>query len=76
MGAKLYKKYRVFSKALGRALHRPSVVPVPGIAARIMAGEVAKYALTGVRMVPGRADELGYTFAHPEIDGALADILS
>ena len=67
---------REFSKALGRALHRPAIVPVPGIAARIIAGDVAKYAVTGVRMVPGRADELGYTFAHSEIDAALADTLS
>ncbi|HVF79692.1 MAG TPA: DUF1731 domain-containing protein [Solirubrobacteraceae bacterium] len=62
---------REFSKALGRALHRPAVVPVPGIAARIIAGDVGKYAVTGVRMVPGRADELGYTFAYSDIDGAL-----
>jgi NAD dependent epimerase/dehydratase family enzyme len=67
---------REFSKALGRALHRPAIVPVPGIAARIIAGDVAKYAMTGVRMVPGRADELGYRFAFPDIDGALADTLS
>ena len=67
---------REFSKALGRALHRPAVVPVPGIAARIIAGDVGKYAVTGVRMVPGRADELGYTFAYSDIDGALADTLN
>ena len=64
-----------FSRALGRALHRPAVVPVPGLAAKLMVGEVAKYAITGVRMIPGRAPELGYTFAHPEIDGALTDVL-
>jgi len=67
---------RELSKALGRALHRPAVVPVPGAVARLMVGEVAKFAITGVRMVPGRADELGYTFAHPELDGALAATLS
>ncbi|MEA2144182.1 MAG: uncharacterized protein QOI64_2612, partial [Solirubrobacteraceae bacterium] len=59
---------REFSKALGRALRRPAVVPVPGIAARIVAGDVARYAVTGVRMVPGRADELGYRFVYPDID--------
>jgi len=67
---------REFSKALGRALHRPAVVPVPGIAARIIAGDVAKYAVTGVRMVPGRADELGYRFAYADIDAALGDTLA
>jgi uncharacterized protein (TIGR01777 family) len=64
---------REFSKALGRALHRPAIVPVPGIAARIIAGDVAAYAVSGVRMVPGRADELGYTFAYSDIGRALAD---
>ncbi|MDQ3721571.1 MAG: TIGR01777 family oxidoreductase [Actinomycetota bacterium] len=67
---------REFSHALGRALHRPAVVPVPGIAARIIAGDVAKYAVTGVRMVPGRADELGYTFVYADIDRALAETLT
>lgn len=63
------------SRTLGRALHRPALVPVPGLAAKLMVGEVAKYAISGVRMVPGRAEELGYTFAFPEIGGALADVL-
>jgi len=67
---------REFSKALGRVLHRPAIVPVPGIAAKIIAGDIAKYAVTGVRMVPGRADELGYTFAYSDIDSALADTLT
>jgi len=67
---------RDFSRALGRALHRPALVPVPGVVARLMVGEVAKYALTGVRMVPGRAPELGYTFRFADIDGALADTLA
>jgi uncharacterized protein (TIGR01777 family) len=66
---------REFSKALGRALHRPAIVPVPGIAAKIIAGDVAQYAVTGVRMVPGRAGELGYEFAFPDIDSALADTM-
>jgi uncharacterized protein (TIGR01777 family) len=64
------------SRALGRALRRPAIVPVPGLAARLMVGEVAKYAITGVRMVPGRAAELGYAFAFPEVGAALADVLA
>lgn len=63
------------SRALGRALHRPTIVPVPGLAAKLMVGEVAKYAISGARMVPGRAGELGYAFVFPEIEGALADVL-
>ena len=64
-----------FSKALGRALHRPSFAPVPGLAVRALYGEMASIVTTGVRMVPARALELGYAFAHPELDEALADTL-
>ena len=66
---------REFSKALGRALHRPAALPLPGFAAKLVAGDVAQYAVTGVRMVPGRAGELGYTFSFSDIDSALADAL-
>ena len=65
-----------FSRALARALHRPSIVPVPGLAAKLMVGEVAKYAISGVRMVPARAAELGYAFRYSEIDGAFAAALA
>jgi NAD dependent epimerase/dehydratase family enzyme len=41
-----------------------------------MVGEVAKYAVTGVRMVPGRAAELGYSFRYPGLDCAPADTLT
>lgn len=67
---------RELARALGRTLHRPAVMPVPGAVARLMVGEVAKYAVTGVRMVPARAAELGYTFGFADVDGALADVLT
>ncbi len=65
-----------FSKALGRALHRPAVLPVPGLAIRSLYGEMASIVTTGVRMVPARAQELGYAFAFPDVDAALADALA
>jgi uncharacterized protein (TIGR01777 family) len=65
-----------FSHALGRALHRPAVAPIPGLTIKALYGEMAQIVLTGVRMVPGRAAELGYEFAHPELDEALQDTLS
>ena len=64
-----------FSQALGRALHRPAVLPLPGFAAKLVAGDIAQYAVTGVRMVPGRAGELGYAFGFCDVDSALADAL-
>lgn len=62
---------REFSKALGRALHRPAVAPVPALAIKALYGEMAQIVTTGVRMVPRRATELGYAFAHPDLDRAL-----
>jgi uncharacterized protein (TIGR01777 family) len=64
-----------FSKALGRALHRPAVLPVPGFALRLLYGDMAEIVTDGVRMVPARALELGYRFRHPDLDEALASAL-
>jgi NAD dependent epimerase/dehydratase family enzyme len=64
-----------FSKALGRALGRPAFAPVPKLAIKALFGEMSQIVVTGVRMVPGRAGELGYAFRHPDLDAALADTL-
>jgi uncharacterized protein len=64
-----------FSKALGRALRRPAVVPVPTFGLRLLFGEGAYVVATGQRAVPRRALEHGFTFRHPELDEALADLL-
>jgi uncharacterized protein len=64
-----------FSKALGRALHRPSFMPTPGFMLRVALGEVANVITTGQRVVPKKALDLGYGFRFAEIDGALRDIL-
>ena len=65
-----------FSKALGRALHRPAFAPVPALAIKALYGEMAQIVTTGVRMVPRRATELGYAFQHPELDEALRSALA
>jgi uncharacterized protein (TIGR01777 family) len=65
-----------FSHALGQALHRPSFLPTPQFALRLMLGEVAEVITTGQRVIPQRAQELGYKFRFPELKSALADILS
>ena len=64
-----------FAKALGKALHRPALAPVPGFVIKGMYGAMSQIVLTGVRMVPGRAGELGYEFQHPDLDEALRDTL-
>jgi uncharacterized protein len=62
---------REFSKALGRALHRPAIAPVPGFAIRALYGGMAKLVIEGQNAVPRRASELGYRFRHPDLDEAL-----
>jgi uncharacterized protein (TIGR01777 family) len=64
-----------FSKALGRALHRPAFAPVPAFALRILYGEMAEIVTTGQRAIPKRVTELGYAFRHPDLDEALAAAL-
>lgn len=63
---------KAFTKALGRALHRPASVPVPAFALRLLYGEMAEVVTDGQRAVPERALAGGYTFAQPDLDAALA----
>jgi uncharacterized protein (TIGR01777 family) len=64
-----------FGKALGRALHRPAVLPVPGFAIRALYGEMATIVTTGQRAVPAFAQAHGYRFAHPDLDEGLRHVL-
>ncbi len=67
---------RDFSKALGRALGRPAVVPVPGLVLDLkFGGEFGKVLRGGQRVMPRRALDLGYEFRHPELDEALRNLL-
>jgi uncharacterized protein (TIGR01777 family) len=66
---------KVFSKALGRALHRPAVAPVPAVALRLLYGDMAEVVTEGQRAVPERALAAGFSFGHPDLDEALADAL-
>jgi uncharacterized protein (TIGR01777 family) len=60
-----------FSKALGTALHRPAVLPVPGLAIKLLYGEMALIVTTGVNVRPSRLELLGYEFRYPEVQPAL-----
>jgi hypothetical protein len=65
-----------WSKSLGRALHRPAVLPIPGVAVEVKFGrEFGKVAQGGQRVLPRRTEELGYAFKYPEIDGALRNLV-
>jgi uncharacterized protein (TIGR01777 family) len=65
-----------FSKALGRALRRPAIAPVPGFAVRLLYGDMAEIVTEGQRAVPERPQALGFTFAHPDLDEALRSALA
>lgn len=65
----------VFSKALGRALHRPAFSPVPSFALRLLYGEMAEIVTEGQRAVPERALAAGFAFAHADLDEALQSAL-
>lgn len=64
-----------FSRALGRAMHRPALVPVPAFALKLALGEMSTVLLEGQRGIPQRLLEAGYTFRFADIDAALADLL-
>ena len=66
---------REFSKALGRALHRPAVVPVPAFALKLLYGGMSKLVLEGQNAIPRRTTELGYRYRHPDLDEALRSAL-
>ena len=61
------------TKALGKALHRPAILPIPAFAPRLVLGGelVDALLLASQRVVPTRLLESGFTFAHPTLAGAL-----
>lgn len=64
-----------FTKALGRALHRPAFLPAPAFAMRLALGEMSSLLLKGQRATPKKLLASGYEFRHPALDAALASLL-
>lgn len=64
-----------FASALGRAVKRPAVLPVPAFVLRLALGEAALPLLDSTRAVPRRALDAGYAFRFPDVDSALRDAL-
>ena len=65
-----------FTRTLGAALCRPTPFPMPAFAARLAFGEMADaLLLCSARAVPARLQETGYAFRHPDLAGALRDLL-
>ncbi|HEU0250511.1 MAG TPA: TIGR01777 family oxidoreductase [Solirubrobacteraceae bacterium] len=64
------------SKALGRALHRPALLPVPRLALKALYGEMSEVVTTGARVVPTKALMNGYEFRYEQLSSALQAVLS
>jgi uncharacterized protein (TIGR01777 family) len=66
---------REFAGALGRALHRPAVVPAPAFALRLLFGEMAEATiLHGQRVLPAKATRHGFHFNYPTLESALRQL--
>lgn len=62
---------REFTKALGAALGRWTIFPMPGFMLRLIVGEFATVLLSSQKVVPVVATQKGYAFIHPDLPGAL-----
>jgi len=67
---------RELAAAVGAAVGRPSWLPVPYLAMRVALGEVAKYISASLRVVPAKAQELGFCFQFIDIDRAIEKSLA
>ena len=68
---------REFTKALGRAIHRPTFMPpVPGFMLKIMFGEFGSILLNSQRAIPKAAEQAGFQFEYPQLESALLEIFS
>ncbi|GAC1415830.1 MAG: TIGR01777 family oxidoreductase [Candidatus Velthaea sp.] len=67
---------RDFTKALGAALHRPTIFPTPAFAISFVLGEGAVVVTEGQRVLPEATLASGYAFKYPRLDEALAAIVA
>ena len=64
-----------FAETLGKVMHRPSAATVPAFVLKILLGEMADMLLTGQKVIPAKALDLGYQFRYPVLQQALEAIL-
>ncbi|MHC4782871.1 MAG: TIGR01777 family oxidoreductase [Planctomycetota bacterium] len=65
-----------FAQAIGHALHRPEVVPVPKRMLKFMLGEMAdETVLASTKVLPHKLQSKGFSFEHPDLETALAAVL-
>ena len=68
-------RMKEFSKTLGRVLHRPSFLPIPKFAIKILKGELGNYVTDSQRVAMDKLLQSGYKFKFENLDEALRDLL-
>jgi uncharacterized protein (TIGR01777 family) len=64
-----------FAAALGHVLHRPALLPMPGLALKLIVGQMAEILLEGQKVLPKRSIDAGFRFRYPVLDQALDEVL-
>lgn len=64
-----------FAKVTGKVLNRPSFIPTPAFAIKLVLGEAATFALDGQRVLPKALEDKRFEFRFPNLEGALRDLL-
>jgi uncharacterized protein len=62
---------KTFTKALGKAIRRPTVFPVPGLAMKLLYGEMGSTVTEGSNPDPAKLEGLGYRYDRPQLDDSL-----
>jgi uncharacterized protein (TIGR01777 family) len=62
---------KTFTKALGKAIRRPTVFPVPSLAIKVLFGEMGSTVTEGSNPDSAKLEQLGYTFNRPRLEDAL-----
>jgi NAD dependent epimerase/dehydratase family enzyme len=65
-----------FTAALGKALNRPAILPIPVAALRLLFGEMSQILVTSQRVLPAAALKARYQFRYPHLAGALQQIFA
>jgi uncharacterized protein (TIGR01777 family) len=60
-----------FTEVFGRVLHRPTIMPIPGVALKLLVGGFAGEALKSQRVLPGVLSRAGFAWRLPTLDAAL-----
>ena len=63
-----------FALGLGKALHRPAVLPAPAFVLKALLGEMSELLLTGQKVLPQALLSAGYRFRYPALEPALKDL--